>query len=507
MGQTSELNWPDLQTEKVAPPGLFCLFGVSGDLAYRKIAPALYNLHLDGHLGENNAFVGISRRDWDDEKLRDVIRHAIEEQSRRAGDARQKDRFLRRWHYQKVEADHPEHYDQLATRLGELDEQYSAAGGRVLYIAMAPKFFDQTAAEFARVGLNIAPENGYARIVLEKPFGYDLYSARELNDLLGKHFREEQVYRIDHYLGKETAQNLLIFRFANALFDKHLHRGEVRDVQITTAEPLGMEGRRGPYYEKVGALRDMVQNHMLQLLALMTMDKPACLQCDAVRDARAALLHSILLLTPEQVAARTVRGQYLAGPDGPAYIEEEGVDPDSNVETFAAVKLYIDNDRWRGVPFYLRTGKRLAKKTSQIIVRFRREKPDLFAPFGCDMRGANTLAVRITPNEGITLGFDAKVPGARFLLRPVKMEFLYESEFASATPEAYEHLVLDVFLGEPMLFIRDDEIEAAWKVVDSIKDGWDTPGGPKLQVYEPGGWGPEDSERIFENPYQGWHPM
>jgi glucose-6-phosphate 1-dehydrogenase len=490
----------------VAQRCIFVLFGCSGDLAARKIAPALYNLEVNGRLRDNVAVLAVSRREWDDETLRGKMREAIEAHSRREPDEKVWNRFRQRWHYQRVQADEHEMYKALAERLHELDERYDAGGSRVFYISMAPEFFREVTGHIGQVGLNTpGREEGFCRLVVEKPFGHDLQTARELNEHLKQYFREDQLYRIDHYLGKETVQNILVFRFANSLFDPHFDASSVDNVQITTAEDVGMEGRRGPLYESTGALRDMVQNHMLQLLALVAMDRPDCLRCEAVRDAKARLLKCIRPLREEEVAQCVVRGQYLGGDDDcPAYREEEGVDAHSQVETFAALRLLVDNERWSGVPFFLRTGKRLATKASYIAVTFKRERPDLFELDGCDLRSPNRLVMRITPNEGIALRFDAKVPGSSMLLRPVEMDFEYQSTFASASPEAYEHLLLDVMRGDPTLFIRDDEVEASWRVVDSIRTAWDK-GVGELEFYEPGGWGPAQAEQIFANPYRGWY--
>jgi glucose-6-phosphate 1-dehydrogenase len=494
--------------ELVKPRCLFVVFGATGDLTARKIAPALYNLLRDEKLPAETVVLGVARRPFTDEQFRDMMFGALTKHSRsQPVDQELWNRLAPNWHYHAARFDQEQDFQSLAGRIRELE----AAGPptcRLLYLAVMPEQLEQVVSSIGKAGLNKpGAENGCVRVVVEKPYGTDLPSAEKLNACLLDVFQESQVCRIDHYLGKETVQNLLVLRFANVVFDPLFSRQFVDHVQITTAESVGMEGRRGPYYESAGALRDMVQSHMLQLLALIAMDVPARLDAQSIHNEKVKVLQSIVSMTADQVAHRTVRGQYVAAAGQVGYRQEQGVAPDSQVETYAALTLYADTWRWAGVPFHLRTGKALAAKVSRIDVVFKREPLDLFSELGCDFRGPNRLVIRITPDEGLSLVIDGKVPGVGMTLRPVRMDFDYGATFASASPEAYEHLLLDAIHGETTLFLRDDEVEASWRIIDAIRASWNHNGMPKLIMYPAGSQGPAEAKRLLGDPYRDWYPL
>jgi len=493
---------------RCSPPCAFVLIGATGDLAARKIIPALYNLWKERQVSGRFVVLGVGRRPMTDEQFRRSALDALREHSRsRPVDEELWSALAAQWFYYKVQSQDAEGYRGLAQRLAGLERQYGTGGSRLFHLAMPPETYGSVFRGLGRAGLAQPGGAGaFVRLVVEKPFGGDLHSAEKLNAILAEHFDESQVYRIDHYLGKETVQNLLVFRFANAIFEPLLSGRYVDRVEITTAETVGMEGRRGAYYDAAGALRDMVQNHMFQLLALTAMEPPARLNAEAIRDEKVRVLQALRSPMGEE-AARTVRGQYGAAAEGPAYRQEGGVAPDSRTETYVALKVFVDCPRWAGVPFYLRTGKRLAAKASGIVVVFKREAVRLFSGPECDVRGPNRLEIRVFPDEGIHLVFDAKVPGPAMLLRPVRMSFRYGSEFSSASPEAYEHLLLDAICGDPTLFIRRDEVEASWRFIDAVRREWDRPDAPPVIPYRPGSWGPQEADGLFGDPYTRWQPL
>ncbi len=484
------------------------VFGASGDLTARKLMPALYNLARERLLPGGFSVVGFSRRDWSDEQFRSAMKEAVAKFSR---EPLQEDiwaTFARELHYVSADFSDAGGYTRLAERLAKQDHSHGASGNRLFYLATPPPVYATIAARLGEAGLvGGSAEGGWTRLVVEKPFGRDLASARQLNQDLGVVFRERQIYRIDHYLGKETVQNILVFRFGNGIFEPVWNRRYVENVQVSVAETVGVEGR-GSYYEGAGALRDMVQNHLLQVLSLVAMEPVASFHGDAVRDEKAKVFQAIVPI--EHPATDTVRAQYAAGAilgqDVPAYRNEDGVAPDSTTETFAALKLEVENWRWAGVPFYLRVGKRLPKRATEVAITFKTAPLHLFREMGGDNPAPNLLVLRIQPDEGISLRFGAKVPGTRSDVRPVNMDFRYGSSFGVEAPEAYERLLLDAMLGDSTLFTRWDGVELAWELLTPVLEAWRGAESP-LETYEAGSWGPGGARQLIERDGREWHRM
>ena len=480
---------------KPAPPTTVVIFGVSGDLSRRKLLPAIYNLAHEGSLPDRFNLIGVARGTRDADSLEALAADSIAEFSRTEPDRGVLEALLDQIHFVRGSFDDPATFDQLARKLAELDEQTDAPPNRLFYLATAPQGFPVIVAALGNAGLDRC-EGAEVRVVIEKPFGYDLESARALNrEVLGT-FDERQVYRIDHYLGKETVQNLLAFRFANGMFEPVWNRNFVDHVQIVAAEEVGV-GTRAAYYEHSGALRDLVQNHMLQLLTLLCMEPPASLAAEKVRDEKVKVLEAIETPRPEQVPTIAGRAQYgpgvIGGEEVPGYLEEEGVAADSTTETYVALKLEVSNWRWAGVPFYLRTGKRMPRRLTEIAVTL---KPVPHQALQADSGSGvepNRLVLTIQPDEGVSLSLGAKVPGAGMQIRPVNMEFRYGTSFLSESPEAYERLILDALRGDATLFTRDDEVEASWSICDPILNAWSETPGP-LASYPAGSAGPEEAE-------------
>jgi glucose-6-phosphate 1-dehydrogenase len=481
-------------------PTTLVIFGGTGDLAHRKLLPALYNLAHDGALPERFEVVGVARRDQPNEDFRQVAREAITRFSRRPPDKDVLEGLVGDMKYVPGAFDDDQVYTELGRVLSSIDEHAGRTLDRVFYLSTAPQFFPVIAAKLGAAQLNEA-ENAHTRIVIEKPFGYDLASARALNgELLGV-FDESQIFRIDHYLGKETVQNLLALRFANALFEPVWNRNFIDNVQITAAEDIGIEGRAG-YYEGAGALRDLVQNHMMQLLALLTMEPPSAFDADRLRDEKLKVLEAIVPPAVHEVPSMTVRGQYAAGVSGgvpvPGYREEEGVAPDSRTETYVALRLHVSNWRWAGVPFYLRTGKRLARKLTEIAVTLKPVPHLAFQSSGSVGVQANQIILAVQPDEGVTVSIGAKIPGTRMGIRPVNMEFRYGTSFLSESPEAYERLILDAMRGDATLFTRNDEIEALWGIIDPILTAWHEDTTSPIPQYQPGSAGPVQADGLLD---------
>jgi glucose-6-phosphate 1-dehydrogenase len=479
-------------------PTTLVIFGATGDLARRKLLPGIYNLAHEGALPERFNLIGVSRGDESDEGFRDMARESITQFSRREADPKVLDSLVNRMRYVAGSFDEDDMYGQLSKVAKEFDEEAGQEFNRLYYLSVAPSFFPLIAEKLGQHGLANC-EDAETRMIIEKPFGTDLESALELNRALLGVFDESQVFRIDHYLGKETVQNMLVLRFANGIFEPLWNRSYIDSVQITAAEDIGIGSRAG-YYDKSGALRDLVQNHMLQLLMLLAMEPPVSFDADEVRDEKVKVLHAIRPPAIEEVPAMAVRAQYEAGHSGgeeaPGYLEEEGVPEDSTTETYAAVKLKIDNWRWAGVPFYLRTGKRLARKVTEIAVTLKPVPHLAFKQSGSLGVEANQLVLAVQPNEGVSLKLVAKIPGARMSVRPVNMEFLYGTSFMSQSPEAYERLIMDTMRGEATLFARDDEVEAAWAICDPILEAWGRTPGP-LPKYEAGTSGPAEADELI----------
>lgn len=489
-------------------PCTVVLFGATGDLAHRKVVPALYSLAADGLASEQMAIVGVGRRQLNEEEFRRDMRASVDAHARlgpTTGAAW--GRFESRLFYHAGPLNDPATFDALRQRLRAIDEQHGTQGNRLYYLATPPGLFLPLTRQLGRAGLIYGPNDpSFSRVVFEKPFGHDLSSAKELNANIAAVLREDQTYRIDHYLGKETVRNILVFRLGNSIFEPLWNGAHVDHVQITVSESLGVEGR-GAYFDEAGILRDMIQNHMLQLLSFVAMEPPASMDANAVRDEKVKVLRSIVRYSPRDAALNSVRGQYgpgwVEGGQVPGYREEGGVSRDSTTPTFAALKLAIANWRWAGTPFYLMAGKRLPKRATEIAVRFKQVPHRLFEAGG-PHTDANVLVMRIQPDEGIALRVVSKVPGRGVRLQPVRMEFRYGATFGAEPPEAYERLLLDVMLGDSTLFNRRDEVEAAWEAIMPFLNGWDETQPPHFPNYEAGTWGPTDAEHLIRRDGRKW---
>jgi glucose-6-phosphate 1-dehydrogenase len=497
-----------LRLERVPDPSSLVLFGSTGDLAHRKVVPALYQLWRTNLLPHEFVILAVGRRDYDDDELRSEYRASLEKFSRVLPlDEAAWRSFASRIRYQRCDFADPAGFDKLTKTLDAIDRDQRTPGNHLYYLATQPSAFAEIVAQLGRVGLDHERhEGGWRRIVIEKPFGHDLNSAIRLNREVGKVFRESQVYRIDHYLGKETVRNLLVFRFGNGIFEPIWNRRHIDHVQITVAESIGVENR-GAFYEETGASRDILQNHLLQLMSLVAMEPPATFEADALRDEKVKVIRAIGEMSSERIATDVVRGQYgpgwVAAKQVPGYRKEPDVDPESETETFVAARFEVDDWRWSGVPFYLRAGKRLPKRATEIAIQFKEVPHRLFRESSSEP-DPNLLAIRIQPDEGIMLRFGAKVPGLGIDVRSVTMDFTYGSAFSIDSPDAYETLILDALLGDASLFTRADEVEGAWARVTPIIDTWAEMPAPEFPNYEAGTWGPEEADELLAREGRKW---
>jgi glucose-6-phosphate 1-dehydrogenase len=500
-----------LEIERAPAPCVFVIFGASGDLARRKLLPALYNLAVSRLLPPGMSIVGFALTEQDEAEFRKIMHDGVAEFSRRKPlDETVWSDFASRLHYVSGKFEDQRNFDRLREKLEELDRTNGTRGNRIYYLAVPPSAFSMVIYNLAKAGLVHDPDDAqkYSRIIIEKPFGRDLASGDALNADLHRVFHERQIFRIDHYLGKETVQNLVAMRFGNAIFEPLWNRNHIDHVQITVAEDIGVEGR-GRFYEEAGTTRDIVQNHLLQLLMVMAMEPPVAFTADEVRDEKVKVLRSLKPIRGADVARLTVRGQYgpgnFAGKPVPGYRQEPNVSPTSSVETFVAMRIEIDNWRFAGVPIYIRAGKRLTKRITEISVHFKQVPHALLAQQG--PVDPDVLAIRIQPDEGIGLRFVAKVPGPTMTLRPVTMDFRYGSTFGGSGPEAYERLILDAMLGDPTLFARADEVNAAWRFITPILDAWGKARPPDFPSYASGTWGPAAATELIERDGRSWRRL
>ncbi len=496
-----------LRFERKMPECAMVIFGANGDLTKRKLVPALYRLAYEHRVAPGFAVLGISRTQMSDDEFREKMRESTAKYLENAAfDADVWSSFAESLFYMAGDVAEERCYTDLAKRLEEIEKQRQTGGNVLFYLSTQPSQYAPAAIGIGKAG--IARGNGWRRLVVEKPFGHDLASARKLSDELHEYFGESEVYRIDHYLGKETVQNILAFRFGNGIFEPLWNRNYIDHVQITAAESIGVEGRGG-YYEEAGALRDMIQNHLLQVMATVAMEPSSSFEANAVRDERAKLLRSIRIMKPAEALENSVAGQYasarIGGKDVVGFRQEKGVNPESQTDTYAAVTFFVDNWRWAGVPFYIRTGKEMPKRVSEIAIQFKSAPHAIFGENGAgvDMEPPNLLILRIQPEEGISLKFSSKRPGAGMMLRPVSMDFNYGSSFGERSPSAYETLLLDAIIGDATLYTRQDMVEASWAVVEPIIEVWSR---TKFDLpnYPAGSWGPVAADEMLARRGHEW---
>jgi glucose-6-phosphate 1-dehydrogenase len=496
-----------LDRDRVPDPCVLVIFGASGDLTQRKLVPAVWQLFRQGRLPEQFALLGVARSDWTDESFRDSMRTALDEfVGSDSGSEEEKTSFLSKLYYLRGAPDNSATYTELTRRLGVLDAERGTGGNRCFYCSVPPSMYSEIAEQLGIAGLSRELDgDGWCRIVIEKPFGRDLKSACALNETLHKVFAERQIFRIDHYLGKETVQNILVFRLANSIFEPLWNRRYVDHVQITAAETVGVE-HRASYYDSSGALRDMIQNHLLQVLCVIAMEPPSAFDAESVQVEKLKVLKAVRPFSVGEVDSCAVRAQYAAGEiDGvakPAYLDEEGVAPRSRTETYAAIEFTIDNWRWQGVPFYVRTGKHLNKRASAITLQFK-QPPHLIFQTGGDLK-PSSLTVRIQPEEGISLSFSGKTPGPDVNLGSVEMDFHYSDAFGGRSPEAYETLLLDCLLGDGTLFASSEWIEKSWELLMPVLEAWEAESATHVPTYPCGSWGPAEADSLFDRSWRRW---
>jgi glucose-6-phosphate 1-dehydrogenase len=496
----------DRRIPRVAGPCVLVMFGVTGDLARKKLMPAVYDLANRGLLPPGFSFVGFARRDWADEDFAQVTYQAVKEYARTPFRDAVWDQLSEGVRFVSGSFSDDAAFDELAETVRKIDAERGTGGNYAFYLSIPPSQFPTVVQQLKRSGLSDSHGHGWRRVVIEKPFGHDLASARELNATLDGVFPPEAVFRIDHYLGKETVQNILALRFANEMYEPIWNRGYVDHVQITMAEDIGIGGRAG-YYDGIGAARDVIQNHLLQLLALMAMEEPVAFDADSLRMEKEKVLSAVRL--PADLATGTARGQYAAGWQGGrqvgGFLEEDGIPADSRTETYAALRLGVDTRRWAGVPFYLRAGKRLPRRMTEIALIFQRAPHLPFSATDTEELGQNALVIRIQPDEGITVRFGSKVPGTAMEVRDVNMDFAYGESFTESSPEAYERLLLDVLIGDPPLFPRQQEVELGWRILDPVEDFWATY--TKPEQYPAGSEGPASAEAMMARDGRAWRRL
>ncbi|MET4636985.1 glucose-6-phosphate dehydrogenase [Mycetocola sp. 2940] len=494
----------DRRLNRIAGPSGLIIFGVTGDLSRKKLMPAVYDLANRGLLPPGFSLVGFARRDWEDQDFEEVVHEAVKAYARTEYREEVWKQLAQGIRFVSGEFGDDSAFEQLKETVRKLDAERGTMGNHAFYLSIPPKAFPTVTEQLRRSGLADASDGQWRRVVIEKPFGSDLKTARELNTVVESVFPPDSVFRIDHYLGKETVQNILALRFANQMFEPIWNSNYVDHVQISMAEDIGVGGRAG-YYDGIGAARDVIQNHILQLLALTAMEEPLSFDAKDLRAEKEKVLAAVSL--PDDLGTATARGQYAGGWQGgekvPGFLEEDGMSPESTTETYAAMRLDIKTRRWDGVPFYLRAGKRLGRRVTEIAVVFKRAPQFLFAESQTSELGQNALVIRVQPDEGVTIRFGSKVPGAGTQVRDVTMDFGYGHAFTEASPEAYERLILDVLLGDPPLFPRHQEVELSWKILDPIEEYWAAQGGP-LEQYLPGSWGPNSADELLARDGRTW---